>query len=504
MVTDGRTDEPAAALTASTIADIAASAPHKTAVIHNGVDYSYARLAQWIDRCRRYLAAEGLGADDVAAIDSDDLLEAWVLLFALRGLGATTVAVPDQGQLGQLRLRRLSCVVASAAQGQKPGASTAPGGWRIVVVPAGLREASGDMAPGSSSEAAVRPGAHIMMTSATTGFHKKVVRDAVTEAKALPLHAEINDITAESLVYVVYFPLFTAGGYRWPLITWSVGGTVVIQQTRELHQPLIDYPLTHVFATPLVLESIIAAAGDAPIRRDEARLLVTGGALTRAQWDQARQRITPRVYSALASTEALTLGVTPIEQADDLQWHRIHPAREVQVVDARHLPLGPGQPGVVRVRIIDGLQGYLDDEAATRAFFRDGYFYPGDLGVLDGNGRLKLLGRSSDVINAGGNKFATGPIEKELQDRLRVEAVCMVSVPDPDGDEMVHLVVQSQRPLDQAEVAAAMREALGPLNQVPVRVVFVGKLPRNEMGKVRRIALRKALADALRQAKPGS
>ena len=80
----------------------------------------------------------------------------------------------------------------------------------------------------------------------------------------------------------------------------------------------------------------------------------------------------------------------------------------------------------------------------------------------------------------------------------------MVSVPDPDGDEMVHLVVQSQRPLDQAEVAAAMREALGPLNQVPVRVVFVGKLPRNEMGKVRRIALRKALADALRQAKPGS
>ena len=69
-----------------------------------------------------------------------------------------------------------------------------------------------------------------MVTSGTTGTSKKILRAAGTEAGALPLHADINEIDSESIVYVMNFPVWTAGGYRWPLITWSAGGTVVIHQ----------------------------------------------------------------------------------------------------------------------------------------------------------------------------------------------------------------------------------------------------------------------------------
>lgn len=76
----------------------------------------------------------------------------------------------------------------------------------------------------------------------------------------------------------------------------------------------------------------------------------------------------------------MLVAITPIEQADDLLWYRIDPSREVQVVDESGEVLPPGQEGLVRMRIDDGLDGDLDDPIATHEFFRDGYFYPGDFG----------------------------------------------------------------------------------------------------------------------------
>ncbi len=60
------------------------------------------------------------------------------------------------------------------------------------------------------------------------------------------------------------------------------------------------------------------------------------------------------------------------------------------MVDEADRPLPPGATGRVRVRTEEMVQGYLDDEGLTAAFFRDGWFYPGDLGALGAAGRLTL------------------------------------------------------------------------------------------------------------------
>jgi acyl-coenzyme A synthetase/AMP-(fatty) acid ligase len=207
----------------------------------------------------------------------------------------------------------------------------------------------------------------------------------------------------------------------------------------------------------------------------------------------AKRFMTRQVYSVLASTEALTMAVTPLDQPDDLLWHRIHPSREVQVVDEAGTVLGPGKEGLVRVLIIDGLTGYLDDEAATRAFFHDGYFYPGDLGMFGHDGRLSLRGRASDVINVLGAKIATDPIERALQDRLGAEGVCILSIQNTQGDEEIHVMIQPGRQMEQAEIQAAAYAELGVIKRVPVHVVLMEKLPRNEMGKIERLELRRQL-----------
>jgi len=144
----------------------------------------------------------------------------------------------------------------------------------------------------------------------------------------------------------------------------------------------------------------------------------------------------------------------------------------------------------VRIRLLAGSAGYLDDEAATHAFFRDGYFYPGDLGVFREDGRLALLGRATEVINILGNKIAVGPIEGVLQRKLQVSGVCVLSFPNQTSQEEVHVVIESTRRLQGDVIAAALNSAL-PIKRV--RVTYLDVLPRNEMGKIQRDVLQRTI-----------
>jgi acyl-coenzyme A synthetase/AMP-(fatty) acid ligase len=502
-------------MTLSRIFEHARHTPDKTAIVCDGVSSSYAHFARCIEACRRYFAQQGLPVGAVAVIDVQHLLDAWIIGLALRSIGMTTLAVRNASDIGMLRVRNVGCVVTTAAE-NRPAPQRGPGEtpWRSIRVPFDVRAAEPPDAPAESGATVVRPGGHskaippsdaaaphagghITMTSGTTGAYKKVVRDAHAEALSIPFHAEINGIAGDSIVYIGNFDLWTAGGYRWPLITWHMGGTVVIHHGPDMHTPLAQHDLTHIFATPGTLATLLRAADGMARRNDATRLLVTGGAMSQAMLAAAQQQLTRRVYSVFASTEVLTVAVTPLDSPDDLNWHRIHPSREVQVVDDVGNTLGPGHEGAVRIRIIDGLAGYLDEGEATREFFRDGWFHPGDVGLFGADGRLSLRGRESDVINLFGDKIATGPIEQALQDRLGVDGVCVLTVTDANGSDAIYVVIQSSRPLDSAAIGAARNAELALFRKMPVHAVAIAKLPRNAMGKVERLALKRQLVAAL-------
>lgn len=481
----------------SQIFQYARETPDKVAVVHDDVACTYAQFAGRIDACSRQFATQRLHAGTVAVIDVRNLLDAWILGFALRASGLTTVAVKDGGEIDALGIANVGCVVTSAAE-DRPARALDAGArpWRRIQASTAPDPASPSGAHGEWSPPA-NAGGHIMMTSGTTGTYKKVVRDAAAEALALPLHATINEITGHSVVYTGNFGLWTAGGYRWPLITWSAGGTVVIHQGPDMHGSLARHAVTHAFATPGTLPDLLRPSHGTRRRNDEMRLMVTGGALPQFMLDAARRDLTRRVYAVLASTEALTVAVTPLDASDDLYWHRVHPSREVQIVDDAHRVLGPGREGLVRIRVIDGLRGYLDDDAATRAFFRDGYFYPGDIGVLGADGRLSLRGRASDVVNVLGDKVATGAIEQAMQDALGARGVCVVALPTPVGRDEIYVVIEPGRPLASAEIRAVVNALLGTLKRLPVRSVLAKALPRSEAGKVDRLQLKRQLLAAL-------
>jgi acyl-CoA synthetase (AMP-forming)/AMP-acid ligase II len=125
----------------------------------------------------------------------------------------------------------------------------------------------------------------------------------------------------------------------------------------------------------------------------------------------------------------------------------------------------------------------------------DGWFHTGDLGWFDDDGFLWLDGRVSDMINRGGLKVFPGTVEDVLLAADGVREAAVVGVPDERlGEVPWAFVVRADDAPTEADLIAWCRERLTPY-RVPVRVMFVERLPRNDVGKVVKRDLA-ALADA--------
>ena len=481
-------------LTLTRIFEHALRQPQKTAAVHEGTSLSYAEFARRIATTRHFLDAQRLPASGVAVILVTQLLDDWILMFALRSLGLSTVAARDTADIHTLDLPDIACVISITDEGSDPPLHAhADLPWRWLQVPRHALVAAGPLPTPPVVLIQAPEAGHIVRTSGTTGAYKKVLRNVVTEDSGLERLAQVLMLSAASVLYVADFPLWTAGGYRWPLCLWTLGGTVVLQPAPDLQRPLAEHNFSHVMMTPDKLTDLLRSTGTAPRRNPAMRLMVTGGGLSQALLADAQRALTTQIYGFMASTEASVITFTPLNRAQDLLSHRILPTREVQLVDEHDQPLGPGLAGLIRARITDGLQGYLGDEAATREHFRDGWFYPGDLGVIEPGGRLLLQGRESDVVNVLGNKIATAAAEQALCDRLKVSAVCILNIPDSSFDDELQLVIETPHALAPEVIAAAVAAELGGLQAVPMRVHFNTKLPRNGMGKVQRPLLRQLL-----------
>jgi acyl-coenzyme A synthetase/AMP-(fatty) acid ligase len=302
------------------------------------------------------------------------------------------------------------------------------------------------------------------------------------------------------LVNYFNFGLWTAAAYGSSILIWIYGQTVVIHQGPDPHRSLSLPGLAYAVTTPALLARIMGAPPGSFPRNDDLQLSVLGGALSATLYNQVRARLTHKITTSVGSTEAGTWAVTEVESIGDLKWHKLTPGREVEVVDDHDRPLPAGALGQVRVKREDGADSYVGDPAATAAFFRGDFFYPGDLGVLDGKGRLALYGRVTDVLNVMGDKLPAAPIEQALEEALGVSAVCALSEQDADQAEALHIVIETPGPIEDARLRAASDAHLRGFPHAHFH--FIDALPRNAMGKIERLTLKRRLIER-RLAKAG-
>ena len=155
--------------------------------------------------------------------------------------------------------------------------------------------------------------------------------------------------------------------------------------------------------------------------------------------------------------------------------------------------LAPGETGMIEVRGPNVFSGYWRMPDKTAEDFRaDGFFITGDLGVIDGDGYVTIVGRAKDLVIAGGYNIYPKEIELLLDALPGVVESAVIGVPHPDLGEAVVavLAVGPEHDRDEAKVIAALGERLARFKQ-PRRVLFAETLPRNAMGKVQKAELRR-------------
>jgi acyl-CoA synthetase (AMP-forming)/AMP-acid ligase II len=337
----------------------------------------------------------------------------------------------------------------------------------------------------------------VMLSSGTTRTARRVAR-TWRQIEDNCRTAALTYLARKGGRWVAVTGLDTGLGQSMALAAWMCGATLVTDVSVEwLAAELDALQPTIIGLTPIQLRSLLGWLPPGFVPPPGLRLVLTGSVLSQAPALEARLRLSQDILISYGATEcgSVGMGSATLLEADAGAAGYPVPGTRVEVVDADGRALPPDQPGEVRIVNERTSAGYIDDPEATAKAFRDGGFYPGDVGRLRPDGLLVIEGRSDERMNLGGRKFLPNLMEEVALACPGVIDAAAFAVPDGEGIDFCWLAVVQGLGF-QRERLAALISAKGDALP-PVRFAFTESIPRNDAGKVERARLRRDTMAAL-------
>lgn len=363
-----------------------------------------------------------------------------------------------------------------------------PSGERVVVVdpewwtvPARARPAP--MHPGGDVAFALQP------TSGTSGAPKSV---PITHAQ-IAMRMRAQDTVPHPPDARVLCTSGPSGGFGLvhALRAFDAGGTVVVATVADDVAGLIArHRVNTLAASPYAVGRLIdSLPPGAPRPPSLAQVNLSGAPITAALARIVAERVCESVLCTYGSTEVgpIAIGYARDMRGIDGATGFLLPTAAAEALDADGRPLPRGHMGPLRMRSpAMGSEYYRNPEATARTF-RDGWCYPGDVGMVTDDGILVIAGRNDDLINVGGSKIAPETIERLLMLVPGVTDAAAFGVPDGLGRQVVHAAIVVDRDVEVDALQQVFRSHVG--TPPPSVVLRVPQLPRDESGKLRRDAL---------------
>ena len=338
--------------------------------------------------------------------------------------------------------------------------------------------------------------AAFLYTSGTTGRSKGAMltqNNLLSNAETL---AQEWQFTSDD-VLLHALPIFhTHGLFVATNVTLAAGGSLIFLPKFDLDAILERMPqATTMMGVPTFYTRLL---GDDRFTRDLAahmRLFVSGSAPLLAETHaQFEERTGHRILERYGMTETNMNTSNPFEgdrRAGTVGFPL--PGVELKITDpAIGATLPQGEVGQIEVRGPNVFKGYWQMPEKTAAELReDGFFITGDLGKVDEDGYVHIVGRNKDLIISGGYNIYPKEIELVLDDQPGVLESAVIGVPHPDFGETVLGVVVAE-PAQSPDLEAMMetvRQALARFKH-PRQLILLDELPRNTMGKVQKNVLR--------------
>jgi malonyl-CoA/methylmalonyl-CoA synthetase len=461
-------------------------------------DVDFAALGVLVDTLEHELSADHVRPGDRVLIVAENCPEHVALLLACSRVGAWSCGVNARMAPGEVAafaetadarcLYYTSAVSAAAARHAERFHATAAS------VPGLARSSVREAARAETGELAERVAA-IIFTSGTTGMPKGVM---VTHDGLLHfgrVSAQSRQLGPQDRSYA-YLPMTHIFGLGTVLMASLHAGASLVMRSQfdaaDVLDALAHHQVSQLQGPPTLFSRLLAHLDEQGIEHPEApslRYIYTGaGPLDMALKRQVEARFEQPLHHGYGLSEyAGSVHVTPLGQhrSDTSAGTRVEGA-ELRIVgpDGRELP--PGERGEIWLRGRGLMAGYFRDEAATAAVMKPGDWYAsGDLGCLDADGALFVVGRLKEMIIRSGFNVYPGEVEAALHGFAAIHMAAVVGCPAGDGNEEVvaFVTLKPGRELDHAALDAHLREHLAPYKR-PSRIKVVDAFPMTHSGKV--------------------
>jgi acyl-CoA synthetase (AMP-forming)/AMP-acid ligase II len=491
--------------------------PEKTALIHDGADFSYSVINEQANLLAHHFIEMGFSRNERLAFLFENSIEYVISYYAAlkAGLVATPLGTdlkPD-GLLNILRDIEPSVIIAGGRFEKllKSIDIEMPQVREVIIKAPKLSWASADF-PVNSWEGIVGNGssrsnpeceidenslASIIYTSGSTGAKKGVMLSHSNIVSNTFSICQYLQLTMTDIQMVV-LPFFYVMGKSLLNTHFAVGGTVAISNKfaypASFLQEMAALNVTGFSGVPSTYAYLLHRSPLASYRERLNNLRYctqAGGHMSKAIKEKLRVILPPhtKIYVMYGATEAAArlsyLEPDFYSQKMDSIGRAI-PGVSLSIKDSNGSQVGPGQIGELVAKGQNIMLGYWKDLQSTAKVIQDGWYHTGDLSYFDHEGFFYLVGRKDEMLKVGGHKINPQEIEDILmQSDFLVEVVVLGVQDDLLGNKLVAVAVPRDKNCDVNEIKRFCAEKL-PRYKVPDKLEFIKSLPKNITGKIDR------------------
>ncbi|QXW04993.1 FadD3 family acyl-CoA ligase [Rhodococcus globerulus] len=454
------------------------------AVVDGPVRITFVELADRVRRAAGALASIGVDKGDRVAIWAPNSAEWIIAAFGILTAGGVLVPVNTRYKADEAAdiIRRSGAKAVLVQKGFLGLEYSAPDDVPVIDLKSDF------LSSGAPFECEISGDdiADIMYTSGTTGRPKGVMMNHHQTLRMFSEWCDLADLR-EGDRYLVVNPFFHMFGYKAGVVASLIRGATIlpvavldVDQVLELVE---TEKITMLPGPPTLYQSLLSA----PNTRDlsSLRAAVTGSADIPVELIRRVAKELP--FQTIMTGYGLSEGGTATASRPGDSFEQI--ATTVGT-PCDGIELRIADDSEVLIRGYNVMQGYLDDPQATaEAIDTDGWLHTGDLGKLDDEGRLSIVGRKKDMFIVGGFNAYPAEIEGFLLEHPAVDQVAVIGVPDERMGQVGKAFVVTKHTVTEQDLLSWSRERMAGF-KAPRTVEFLDALPLNATGKVMKDQLR--------------